>query len=65
MRPDEAHKTQALLGVLDCHELTGSTGRRAGALKQKWSKKGRRSPDMIVAAIALEHGCTVDDGPSQ
>ncbi len=38
---------------------TGTSGRRAGALKQQWSKKGRTLElvDMIVAAIALEHGC--------
>jgi predicted nucleic acid-binding protein len=61
MRPDEAQRTEALLGALDCYELTGTSGRRAGTLKQQWSKKGRTLAlaDMIVAAIALERGCTL------
>jgi predicted nucleic acid-binding protein len=61
MRPDEAQRTEALLGALDCYELTGTSGRRAGALKQQWSKKGRTLAlaDMIIAAIALERGCTL------
>jgi predicted nucleic acid-binding protein len=54
-------RTEALLSALDCYELTGSSGQCAGALKQKWSKKGRTLTlaDMIVAAVALEHGCTL------
>ncbi len=61
MRPDEADRTEALLGALDCHDLTATSGRRAGALKQKWSRKGRTLAlaDMIVAAVALERGCTL------
>ena len=61
MRPDEAQRTEVLLGALECYELTGTSGRRAGALKQQWSKKGRTLAlaDMIVAALALEHGCTL------
>jgi predicted nucleic acid-binding protein len=61
MRPDEAKRTEALLGALDCYDLTGSSGRCAGALKQQWSRKGRTLAlaDMIVAAIALEHGFTL------
>jgi predicted nucleic acid-binding protein len=61
MRPDEARRTEALLSALDCYDLTGSSGRRAGALKQQWAAKGRTLAlaDMIVAAIALENGCTL------
>jgi predicted nucleic acid-binding protein len=61
MRPEEMQRTEALLGALDCHDLTGSSGRRAGALKQQWSRKGRTLAlaDMIIAAIALERGCTL------
>jgi predicted nucleic acid-binding protein len=61
MRPEEALRTESLLAVLDCYELTGTSGRRAGALKQQWAKKGRTLAlaDMIVAAIALERGCTL------
>lgn len=61
MRPDEAQRTEALLSALECYDLTGTSGRRAGALKQQWSRKGRTLAlaDMIVAAIALEHGCAL------
>jgi predicted nucleic acid-binding protein len=61
MRPEEAQRTEALLSVLDCYDLTGTSGRRAGALKQEWARKGRTLAlaDMIVAAIALERGCTL------
>jgi predicted nucleic acid-binding protein len=61
MRPDEAQRTEALLGALDCYELTGTSGRRAGTLKQQWARKSRTLAlaDMIVAAIALERGCTL------
>jgi predicted nucleic acid-binding protein len=61
MLPNEAQRTEALLGVLDCYDLTGSSGRQAGALKQQWSRKGRTLAlaDMIVAAIALERSCTL------
>jgi len=61
MLPNEARRTEALLGVLDCYDLTGSSGRQAGALKQQWSRKGRTLAlaDTIVAAIALERSCTL------
>jgi predicted nucleic acid-binding protein len=61
MRPDEAQRTEAFLIALDCYDLTGTSGRRAGTLKQQWAKKGRTLAlaDMIVAAIALECGCTL------
>jgi predicted nucleic acid-binding protein len=61
MRPDEAQRTEALLSGLDCYDLTGASGRRAGALKQQWARKGRTLAlaDMIVAAIALERGCSL------
>lgn len=61
MRPEEAQKTAALLSALDCYDLTAAAGRRAGALKQHWARKGRTLTlaDMIVAAIALERGCTL------
>jgi predicted nucleic acid-binding protein len=61
MRPDEAQRTEALLSVLDCYDLTGTSARHAGALKQQWAQKGRTLAlaDMIVAAIALQHGCTL------
>jgi predicted nucleic acid-binding protein len=59
MRPEEAQRTEALLSLLDCYDLTGASGRRAGALKQQWARKSRTLAlaDMVVAAIALERGC--------
>jgi len=61
MRPTEVQRTEALLSALDCHDLTATSGRRAGSLKQQWARKGRTLAlaDMIVAAIALERGCTL------
>lgn len=61
MRPEEAQRTEALLSLLDCYNLTGTSGRRAGALKRQWAGKGRTLAlaDVIVAAIALERGCTL------
>ena len=62
MRPNEAQKTEALLGVLDCYELTGRSGRRAGALKQQWAKKGRTLAlaDMVVVATEKVVGEALD-----
>jgi len=50
-----------LLEDLLCCDLTGASGGRAGVLKQQWAKKGRTLvlADMIIAAIALEHGCSL------
>jgi predicted nucleic acid-binding protein len=61
MRPEEANETESFLGALDCYDLTAAAGRRAGSLKQQWARKGRTLAldDMIIAAIALEHGCTL------
>jgi predicted nucleic acid-binding protein len=61
MRPEETQKTEALLSVLDCYDLTGALARRAGSLKQQWARKGRTLAlaDTIVAAIALDRGCTL------
>jgi len=61
MRPEETQRTEALLSVLECYDLTGTSARRAGYLIQQWARKGRTLTlaDMIVAAIALEFGCTL------
>lgn len=61
MRPAEEARTEALLGGLELYELNGSSARLAGKLKNTWSRKGRTITlsDTIVAAIAIEHGCTV------
>jgi predicted nucleic acid-binding protein len=57
LRGEEA-RTEALLGNMDCYDLTGSAARLAGRLKRDWSRKGRTLslPDMIVAAVAIENG---------
>jgi predicted nucleic acid-binding protein len=61
MRPEETEKTEGLLSALECYDLTGTSARRAGSFVQQWARKGRTLTlaDMIVAAIALEFGCTL------
>lgn len=59
MRPEEQTQTEAFLDALECYPLTKTAGQRAGALKNKWARKGRTLTlaDAIVAALALEHDC--------
>jgi predicted nucleic acid-binding protein len=61
MRPNEAQRTRAFLDALDCYDLTAASAERAGSLKQQWARKGciLALADMIVAAIALDQGCTL------
>ena len=61
MRPEEQTETEAFLEVLDCYALSKTAGQLAGTLKSKWARKGRTLTlaDAIVAAVALEHGCTL------
>lgn len=61
MRPEEQEQTQAFLEALDCYPLSRMAGQLAGSLKNKWARKGRTLTlaDAIVAAIALEHNCTL------
>jgi predicted nucleic acid-binding protein len=61
MRPEEQKQTEALLDVLDCYALTRTAGQLAGTLKNKWARRGRTLTlaDAIVAAVALEQGCTL------
>jgi len=61
VRPGENERTEALLGSLSCHELTASSGRHAGSLKNEWARKGRTLSltDAIIAAIAIEKECTL------
>jgi len=61
MRPGEDARTEAFLGALDCYDLTGRSARLAGSLKREWARKGKTLTlaDTIVAAIALEHECTL------
>ena len=61
MRPDERTRTEALLYGLECYDVTRRVGQLAGELKQQWAGRGRTLtiPDTTVAAVALEHGCTL------
>jgi predicted nucleic acid-binding protein len=61
MRPAEEARTEVLLGVLEVYELTGSSARLAGRLKNTWARKGRTLTlaNTIVAAIAIECGCAL------
>ena len=61
MRPEEGPRTEAFLGHLTCFPITVSIARIAGSLKRQWAGKGRTLAlaDMIIAASALEHGCTL------
>lgn len=61
MRPNEESATEALLAGLDSWDLDGKSARRAGKLKHAWARKGRTLTlsDAIVAAIAIERGCSL------
>lgn len=61
MRPWEEQYTDDLVATLECYELSKTTGRIAGTLKGQWAKKGRTLAltDTIIAAIALDHRCTL------
>jgi predicted nucleic acid-binding protein len=61
VRPGENELTGALLDSLECHELTASSGRHAGLLKNEWARKGRTLAlaDTIIAAVAIERGCSL------
>jgi predicted nucleic acid-binding protein len=61
MRPAEEGGTEALLSGLELYELTGTSARLAGRLKNTWARKGHTLTlaDTIVAAIAIERGCAL------
>ena len=61
MRPTEERGTEALLGGLEVYELSGTSARMAGKMKNTWARKGRTLTlaDMIVAAIVIERGCAL------
>jgi len=61
MRPTEEARTEALLGGLELHELSGTSARMAGRMKNIWARKGHTLAlaDTIVAAIAIERGCAL------
>jgi len=57
----EEARTEALLSGLELHELNESSARLAGRLKNTWARKGHTLTlaDTIVAAIAIERGCSL------
>ena len=61
VREGETAMTVSFLDALKCHELTATSGRRAGVLKSAWARKGRTLslPDAIIAAIAIENECSL------
>lgn len=61
MRPEEERGTREFLEALQCHPVTSSTAETAGRLKSQWARKGRTLTlaDTIIAAVAIEHGCTL------
>ncbi len=61
MRAEEEARTEEFLGALRCLSVDLSAAKRAGRLKSQWAKKGRTLSlaDTIVAAVAVEHDCTL------
>ena len=61
MRPAEEARTEALLSALELYELTGTSARLAGRLRNTWARKGHTLTlaDTIVAAITIERGCAL------
>ena len=61
MRRHEAQATGEFLDALDYYDTTRPIARRAGDLKAAWARKGQTLalPDVLIAAVALEHGLTL------
>ncbi len=61
MRRHEAQATGEFLEALDYYDTTRPIARRAGDLKTAWARKGQTLalPDVLIAAVALEHGLTL------
>lgn len=61
VREGEIERTATFIGSLECRELTASSGRLAGMLKNTWARKGRTLSlsDTIIAAIAIENECSL------
>jgi predicted nucleic acid-binding protein len=61
MRPHEAAETDRLLRSIESYPTTHAIARQAGTLRFAWQQKGRTLTlaDMIVAATALAHGCSL------
>jgi predicted nucleic acid-binding protein len=61
IRPGEEVKTEVILQNLESFDITGTIARLGGKLKNDWANKGRTLAlvDAIVAAAAIEPGCTL------
>ena len=61
VRPGEEDSTESFLSAFDCFDINASTGRRAGKLRNDWTRKGRTLAlaDTIVAAAAIENNCVL------
>jgi predicted nucleic acid-binding protein len=61
IRPGEEERTNLFLDSLECYAIDAAAGEHAGRLRSSWARKGRviGLPDTIVAAIAIEQGCTL------
>ena len=61
MRPHEATETDRFLGSVESYPTTRAIARHAGMLKFAHSQKGKTLTlaDMIVAATALAHNCSL------
>ena len=61
IRPGEEQRTTLFLDTLQCYAIDAAAGEHAGRLRNLWAKRGRviALPDIIVAAIAIERGCTL------
>ena len=61
IRSGEEQRTSLFLDSLECYAIDAAAGEHAGRLRNLWAKKGKviALPDIIVAAIAIEQGCTL------
>jgi len=61
IRPAEEQRTVLFLDSLECYGIDAPAAEHAGRLRNLWGKKGKTIalPDVIVAAIAIERGCTL------
>lgn len=61
IRPGEEQATDFFFSALECYDLDAYSAKEAGLLKNAWAKKGKTISlqDAIVAAIAIERGCTL------
>jgi predicted nucleic acid-binding protein len=61
VRAGEEERTTQLLESLECYAVDAVVGEHAGRLRNFWARKGHAIalPDMFVAAVAIEQGCTL------